>query len=177
MKKIILTLAAALAMVSSACGQRLSDISVEARFITDKMVAELGLSNVQRNTALRLNIDYLSCINGYRDIDADGWKYRNKRLKKLLSKEQWRRYRDSYYFYRPIGWRDGAYVHNIYAKYPKKRAFPGSRFDTPPPPPPRGGKFYKESKFRDEQRFRGDRKFDGRPTPDRRPGKGWRHRR
>lgn len=168
MKKILLTIAAALTMVSSACAQRLSDISVEARFITDKMVAELGLSDLQRRGALQLNISYLSGIAGYRDIEADGWKHRNKKLKRLLSAEQWRRYKNSYYFYRPIGWRDGAYVHNIYAKYPKKPVFRGSRFDTPPPPP-RDGKFDKKHRAKKEPRFKENRRFDRGPVMDRRP--------
>lgn len=52
MKRLVLTLAVALVTALSASAQRLANIQVEARFITDKMVLELGLSNVQRNNIL-----------------------------------------------------------------------------------------------------------------------------
>lgn len=129
MKRILLALAAAMIIASSACAQRLSDIRLEASFITDKMVAELGLTKLQRNSILQLNINYLNGICSYRDISADGWKYRNKQMKRILSEKQWKRYKDAYYFYRPIGWKNSAYVHNIYAKYPK------CRFDCKPERP------------------------------------------
>lgn len=118
MKRTLLAIVAVLMMISSINAQRLTDIQAEARFITDKMVLELGLSNVQRNNLLNINLTYLDGIRSYRDIDAYGWKYRNKQLKRMLSERQWRRYKESYYFYRPIAWRNNVYVHNIYVKYP-----------------------------------------------------------
>ena len=119
MKRTFLAIVATLMMALSVSAQRLTDVTTEARLITDKMVLELGLNNIQRNSILQLNINYLNGITSYRDIDADGWKYRNKQLKKLLTSKQWKLYKDVYYFYRPISWRNSAYVHNIYAKYPK----------------------------------------------------------
>ena len=118
MKRILFAIASAFMMITSVNAQRLTDIQAEARFITDKMVLELGLNNVQRNNLLNINLAYLDGIRSYRDIDAYGWKYRNKQLKRMLSKRQWRRYKESYYFYRPIAWRNNVYVHNIYVKYP-----------------------------------------------------------
>ena len=56
MKRLVLTLAVALVTALSVSAQRLANIQVEARFITDKMVLELGLSNVQRNNILQLNL-------------------------------------------------------------------------------------------------------------------------
>ena len=106
-------------MTATMNAQRLTDIRAEARYITDKMVVELGLTNVQRNNVLNLNLTYLDGINSYRDLDARGWKYRNKQMKAMLTDKQWRKFKDSYYFYRPISWRNNAYVHNIYAKYPR----------------------------------------------------------
>lgn len=52
MKRMIMTLVAAWMMIASMNAQRLTDIQAEARFITDKMVVELGLSSVQRNSIL-----------------------------------------------------------------------------------------------------------------------------
>ena len=119
MKRTLLAIVAAIMMIASVNAQRLVDIQTEARFITDKMVVELGLSNVQRNNILNINLTYLDGIRSYHDIDSHGWKYRNKQLKHILSDKQWKKYKKSYYFYRPISWRNNVYIHNIYAKYPK----------------------------------------------------------
>ena len=43
----------------------------------------------------------------------------DKQLKHILSDKQWKKYKESYYFYRPISWRNNVYIHNIYARYPK----------------------------------------------------------
>lgn len=120
MKRLVLTLAVALVTALSASAQRLANIQVEARFITDKMVLELGLTNVQRNNIMRLNLDYLDAINSHRDLNGRAWKHRNKELRRMMSDSQWRRYREAYYFYQPISWRDNAYVHNIYTRYPER---------------------------------------------------------
>lgn len=120
MKRLVLTLAVALVTALSASAQRLANIQVEARFITDKMVLELGLTNVQRNNIMRLNLDYLDAINSYRDLNGSAWKHRNKELRRMMSDSQWKRYREAYYFYQPISWRDNAYVHNIYTRYPER---------------------------------------------------------
>ena len=85
MKRTLLAIVAAFMMIASANAQRLVDIQTEARFITDKMVMELGLSNVQRNNILNINLTYLDGIRSYRDIDSHGWKYRNKQLKHIQS--------------------------------------------------------------------------------------------
>lgn len=120
MKRLALTLAVALITALSASAQRLTNIRAEARFITDKMVLELGLTNVQRNSILQLNLGYLDAINSYRDINGKAWKHRNKELHRMMSDSQWRRYREAYYFYQPISWRSNAYVHNIYTRYPER---------------------------------------------------------
>lgn len=119
MKRTLLAIVAAIVMITSANAQRLTNIQAEASFITDKMMVELGLSKAHRNSILSINLSYLNSINSYRDIDAYGWQYRNKQLRRIMSPKQWRRFCESYYFYRPISWRDRAYVHNIYVKYPK----------------------------------------------------------
>lgn len=98
MKRMIMTLVAVWMMIASMNAQRLTDIQAEARFITDKMVVELGLSSVQRNSILNINLNYLNGIRSYRDIDAYGWHYRNKQLKRMMTARQWKRFKDSYYF-------------------------------------------------------------------------------
>ena len=80
MKRMIMTLVAVWMMITSMNAQRLTNIQAEARFITDKMMVELGLSSVQRNSILNINLNYLNGIRSYRDIDAYGWHYRNKHI-------------------------------------------------------------------------------------------------
>ena len=121
MKRTLLAIAAAIVMITSANAQRLTNIHAEASFITDKMMVELGLNKSHRTSILNINLSYLNGINSYRDIDAYGWQYRNRQLRHILSPSQWRRFCESYYFYRPISWCDREYVHNIYVKYPKHR--------------------------------------------------------
>ena len=146
MKRLAMTIAAALMMVFSASAQRLTGIRAEARYITDKMVAELGLTTAQRNSILDINLTYLNGINSYRDIDSWGWSHRNQQIRRLLSAKQWKRYKAAKYFYRPIGWRDHDYVHNIYARYPQPRPMghPGKYHGKGPRGPHKGHKGHKE---------------------------------
>ena len=62
MKRTFLAIVAAMIIAVSASAQRLTDVTAEARLITDKMVLELGLNNIQRNSILQLNINYLNGI-------------------------------------------------------------------------------------------------------------------
>ena len=59
MKRMIMTLVAIWMMITSMNAQRLTNIQAEARFITDKMVVELGLSSVQRNSILNLSLIHI----------------------------------------------------------------------------------------------------------------------
>ena len=119
MKRILLAIVAAFLMMTSAYAQRLANVRAEATLITDKMVLELGLSKAQRNGILNINLNYLNGIRSYRDIDSYGWECRNRELRRMLTARQWQRFKEAYYFYRPIEWRNDVYVHNIYHKYPK----------------------------------------------------------
>lgn len=121
MKRIFLATVAALVVIVSASAQRLADVRAEATIITDKMIAELGIGPGYRNSILNINLAYLNSINSYRDIDSYGWERRNREIRRYLSPGQWRKYCNTYYFYRPIGWQDRAYVHHIYRKYPTCR--------------------------------------------------------
>lgn len=121
MKRIFLATVAALVVFTSVSAQRLADVRVEATIITDKMIAELGIGPGYRNSILNINLAYLNSINSYRDIDAYGWERRNREMRRYLSPGQWRKYCNTYYFYRPIGWQNRAYVHHIYRRYPTCR--------------------------------------------------------
>ena len=120
MKRMIMTMVAMVMMITSVSAQRIDNINMEARILTDKMTAELGLNSWQREKAYQMNLSYLNGINSYRDIDSQIWKKRNNALKGILNASQWRQYKNASYFYHPISWHNNAYVHNIYAKYPVK---------------------------------------------------------
>ena len=180
MKRIMMTIVAAWMMITSMNAQRLTNIQAEARFITDKMVVELGLSKAQRNNLLNINFTYLDGIQSYRDIDAYGWHYRNKQLKRMMTARQWKRFKDSYYFYRPIGWENHVYVHHIYTKYPKhnwghdkRRPRPECNYGRPGCPggthvtygPGKPGKHHKHHKHdkkwkHDKKKWKHDRDWD-----------------
>ena len=70
MKRMIMTLVAVWMMITSLNAQRLTNIQAQARFIPDKMVVEMGLSNAQRNTLLNITFTYQYGIRRSRAIDA-----------------------------------------------------------------------------------------------------------
>lgn len=156
MKRTLLAIVAAFVMITSANAQRLTDIQAEARFITDKMIVELGLNSVQHNSLLNINLNYLDGIRSYRDIDAYGWHYRNKQLKRMLTAKQWKRFKEAYYFYHPIGWNNNTYIYNIYNKYPKHNYRPSH------PHPHYYGKPYKYDKKwkHDKKHYDREYKYD-----------------
>ena len=121
MKKMIMTLMMVLSMTIGANAQRLDNTYTEARILTDYIADELGLNSWQREKAYQMNLDYLYGIGSYRDIDARIWTLRNNQLKSILNAAQWKLYKKTSYFYRPISWKQGAYVHNIYARNSNKQ--------------------------------------------------------
>ena len=158
MKRTLLAIVAAFVMITSANAQRLTDIQAEARFITDKMIVELGLSSAQRNSLLNINLNYLDGIRSYRDIDAYGWHYRNKQLKRMLNARQWKRFKEAYYFYHPIGWNNNTYIYNIYNKYPKHNYRPNHPHPHYYGKPYKYDKKWKHDKKRYEKEYKHDKK-------------------
>ena len=158
MKRTLLAIVAAFVMITSANAQRLTDIQAEARFITDKMIVELGLNSVQRNSLLNINLNYLDGIRSYRDIDAYGWHYRNKQLKRMLNARQWKRFKEAYYFYHPIGWNNNTYIYNIYNKYPKHNYRPNHPHPHYYGKPYKYDKKWKHDKKRYEKEYKHDKK-------------------
>ena len=74
MKKMIMTMVAMVMMITSVSAQRIDNAYMEARFLTDKMVEELSLSSMLRETIYQLNLTYLNgikakdCYRFYTDI-------------------------------------------------------------------------------------------------------------
>ena len=158
MKRTLLAIVAAFVMITSANAQRLTDIQAEARLITDKMIVELGLNSAQRNSLLNINLNYLDGIRSYRDIDAYGWHYRNKQLKRMLNARQWKRFKEAYYFYHPIGWNNNTYIYNIYNKYPKHNYRPNHPHPHYYGKPYKYDKKWKHDKKRYEKEYKHDKK-------------------
>ena len=158
MKRTLLAIVAAFVMITSANAQRLTDIQAEARFITDKMIVELGLNSAQRNSLLNINLNYLDGIRSYRDIDAYGWHYRNRQLKRMLNARQWKRFKEAYYFYHPIGWNNNTYIYNIYNKYPKHNYRPNHHHPHYNGKPYKYDKKWKHDKKRYEKEYKHDKK-------------------
>ena len=158
MKRTLLAIVAAFVMITAANAQRLTDIQAEARFITDKMIVELGLNSAQRNSLLNINLNYLDGIRSYRDIDAYGWHYRNRQLKRMLNARQWKRFKEAYYFYHPIGWNNNTYIYNIYNKYPKHNYRPNHPHPHYYGKPYKYDKKWKHDKKRYEKEYKHDKK-------------------
>ena len=158
MKRTLLAIVAAFVMITSANAQRLTDIQAEARFITDKMLVELGLNSAQRNSLMNINLNYLDGIRSYRDIDAYGWHYRNKQIKRMLNARQWKRFKEAYYFYHPIGWNNNTYIYNIYNKYPKHNYRPNHPHPHYYGKPYKYDKKWKHDKKRYEKEYKHDKK-------------------
>ena len=158
MKRTLLAIVAAFVMITSANAQRLTDIQAEARFITDKMIVELGLNSAQRNSLLNINLNYLDGIRSYRDIDAYGWHYRNRQIKRMLNARQWKRFKEAYYFYHPIGWNNNTYIYNIYNKYPKHNYRPNHPHPHYYGKPYKYDKKWKHDKKRYEKEYKHDKK-------------------
>ena len=158
MTRTLLAIVAAFVMITSANAQRLTDIQAEARFITDKMIVELGLNSAQRNSLLNINLNYLDGIRSYRDIDAYGWHYRNRQLKRMLNARQWKRFKEAYYFYHPIGWNNNTYIYNIYNKYPKHNYRPNHPHPHYYGKPYKYDKKWKHDKKRYEKEYKHDKK-------------------
>ena len=158
MKRTLLAIVAAFVMITSTNAQRLTDIQAEARFITDKMIVELGLNSAQRNSLMNINLNYLDGIRSYRDIDAYGWHYRNKQLKRMLNARQWKRFKEAYYFYHPIGWNNNTYIYNIYNKYPKHNYRPNHPHPHYYGKPYKYDKKWKHDKKRYEKEYKHDKK-------------------
>ncbi len=107
----------------------------EARFLTDKMAYELGLSDYQYERAYRVNFDYFYNLNDASDFYGDYWRTRNTALEAIFNLTQWGRYCRLGYFYRPVRLYRNRWDFPIYARYHRTRFYRPS-----PAKPPRPGR-------------------------------------
>ena len=126
----------ALAAISadSWAAMSLSDIHREARFLTDRMGHELGLSNRQYEDVYEINFDFFYHVNeviddvvyGYDDA-VDYYYYlldvRNEDLLYVLRNRQYRKFVNRDYFYRPIYMIGNNWSLRIYSRYDDRNYF------------------------------------------------------
>ena len=128
MKLALMFVALAAISTDSWAAMNVSDIRREARFLTDRMGHELGLSNRQYEDVYEINFDFLYQVNeviddvvyGYDDA-VDYYYYlldvRNEDLVYVLRDRQYRRFVKRDYFYRPIYMVGNSWGMRIYSHY------------------------------------------------------------
>ena len=128
MKLALMFVALAAISADSWAAMNVSDIRREARFLTDRMGHELGLSNRQYEDVYEINFDFLYHVNeviddvvyGYDDA-VDYYYYlldvRNEDLVYVLRDRQYRRFVKRDYFYRPIYMVGNSWGMRIYSHY------------------------------------------------------------
>lgn len=128
MKSAIMFVALAAISVQSYAAMSLSEIRREARFLTDRMGYELGLSNRQYEDVYEINFDFLYQVNeviddvvyGYDDA-IDYYYYlldvRNEDLMYVMRNRQYRRFVNRDYFYRPLYMVGNTWGLRIYDRY------------------------------------------------------------
>jgi hypothetical protein len=128
MKRMMMTIVAALMMAVQASAMSYTHAQREALFLTDKMAYELNLTQEQYDAAYEINLDYLMGVTSVDDVYSVYWTRRNLDLSYILLDWQWNAFRAASYFYRPLYW-DGGYWHfGVYARYPRRTFF---YFDRP----------------------------------------------
>jgi len=120
MKRVMIILTVMLAISSSVNAIGYREARIEARYLTDKMAYELGLSAREYDRVYRANLEYLLSVDNYRNMYSRNWRSRNSAMRIALSGRQWNLFISTDYFYRPVSWRNGVIVHNVYGRYPHK---------------------------------------------------------
>ena len=106
-------------LVSSAKGMSYEMAHDEAAFIADKMAYELDLSEMQYESVYEVYFDYFLSITPS-TIYGIYWDHLCTDLSYILTPYQYRRFRNSAYFYRPVVYRNGNLwsfaIHTRYAR-------------------------------------------------------------
>lgn len=119
MKRIMMTIAAALTMVFAAQAMSYEDARREALFLTDKMAYELGLNDAQYEAVYEINFDYFSSISSPKNIKGTYLSRRNYDINFVLTAMQYSKFYKADYFYTPVKWNGGIVV-KVYTRYPDR---------------------------------------------------------
>lgn len=123
MKNHILTLFTFITFSIGANALGFDQARQEALFLTDKMAYELNLSMEQMEAVYEINLDYLLCVNRSQDILGVYWDRRNADMRFVLSRNQYARYINTNYFYRPLNWVRNSWSLALYGIYVDRHAF------------------------------------------------------
>ena len=134
MRLALMMIALATISAESFAAMSMNEIRHEARFLTDRMGHELGLSNRQYDDVFEINFDFLYQANevlddmvfGYDDA-IDYYYYlldvRNEDLMYVLRNSQYRRFVTRDYFYRPIYMSGRTWGMRIWNRYSDRNYF------------------------------------------------------
>ena len=113
MKRIAVLCVCWLCTLAGFAAMTTSEVRNNARFMTDRMAHELGLSSMQRDDVYEINYDFFESVRYVMDDLADGYAYaidryyanldlRNDDLSHVLTRSQFERFMNRDYFYRPL---------------------------------------------------------------------------
>ena len=85
MKRLIFMVAMAMAIALQAAAMDRREARAEARYLTDKMAWELGLSVREYDRMYEINYRYLRGVNTYDDLYAWRWRDRNIALRNFFN--------------------------------------------------------------------------------------------
>lgn len=110
-------------LVSSAKGMSYEMAHEEAAFIADKMAYELDLSEMQYESVYEVYFDYFLNVTPS-NIYGIYWDHLCTDLSYILTPDQYRRFRNLAYFYRPVVYRNGNHwSFAIYTRYARDYFF------------------------------------------------------
>ena len=95
----------------------------EALFLTDKITYELDLTAAQSDAVYEINLNYFMSVDHRGNIYGSNWKSRNRNMKYILDKWQYKAYCSTSYFYRPISWEYNTWHFSIYDRYTNRHKF------------------------------------------------------
>ncbi|MFZ1237051.1 MAG: hypothetical protein WAR39_08670 [Prevotella sp.] len=118
MKRFIVLMISAIMISVSVSAMSYGEAKQEARYLTDMMAYDLGLSPREYDQVYNINLRYLQNLRYERDLYSSSWDFRNTALRALFGIDIWNRYSKISYFYRPVSWNRGRFVHHVYTYYP-----------------------------------------------------------
>ena len=169
MKRLIFMVAMAMAIALQAAAMDRREARAEARYLTDKMAWELGLSAREYDRMYEINYRYLRGVNTYDDLYAWRWRDRNIALRNFFNDRQWEIYIGADYFYRPLSWRNGAFVRNVYVDRRRPQPYCRERRPYYRPIPPRCERQRSWRRHHDHDFDRHRHDFDRHRRPGHRP--------
>ena len=116
MKKIM-TMAMMMTIAISATAMTYNQARNEALFLSDKMAYELGLTKSQYEAVYEINLDYLMSVNRQASLFGKYWTRRNNDIQYVLSAYQYRLFKNTEYFYRPMKWQNNTFTMTVYSRY------------------------------------------------------------